>query len=105
MSFARWWSLQEAESNGGKDDFIDPLRAPDEKIEVSAKDVHHEYTNPEETLISDISAQLRIKEWNYFKKSLMQKFPLSKTIPISMVGISLKPVMLIRAPSIILEIF
>ncbi|XP_075481448.1 uncharacterized protein LOC142522176 isoform X1 [Primulina tabacum] len=77
--------IREAESNGGKDDFIDPLRASDEKIEVSAKDVHREYTNPEETLTSDISAQLRVKEWNYFKKSLMQKFPLSKTIPISMV--------------------
>ncbi|XP_073149503.1 uncharacterized protein [Henckelia pumila] len=78
--------FREAESNGGKDDFIDPLRAPDEKMEVSAGDVHREYTHPEEPLAGDISARLRIKEWNSFKKSLMQRFPLSKTIPISMVS-------------------
>lgn len=77
--------FREAEPNCERDDIIDPLRAPDETMEVSVTDVHREYTNPEETLTSDITVQLRIKEWNSFKKSLMQKFPLSKTIPISMV--------------------
>ncbi|KZV57468.1 hypothetical protein F511_34914 [Dorcoceras hygrometricum] len=77
--------FQEAEVNDGKYDFIDPLRATDERMEVSVKDEHRECTNPTETPNSDISAQLRIKEWDSFTKSLMQRFPLPKKMPISMV--------------------
>ncbi|KAI3456903.1 hypothetical protein Pfo_013566 [Paulownia fortunei] len=80
-------SLQVEDSGCGKDDFFDPLRATDGTMEVVANDMQHEDINSEPTVPGDISAQLRSrKEWNSFKKILMQRFPVSKTTPISMVS-------------------
>lgn len=80
----------EDKSKCGKDDFFDPLGATDRTMEVSANDIHHEDISSEATEPGDISSQLRArKEWISFKKLLMQRFPVSKTTPISMVGVCL----------------
>lgn len=72
--------LQVEESECGKDDFCDPLRANDGSMEASASDVHREDISSE-----DLNSQLRVrKEWISFKKMLMHRFPVSKTSPISM---------------------
>ncbi|GFP79107.1 upf0505 protein [Phtheirospermum japonicum] len=68
----------------GTDAFFDPLRATDGAIEVV---VGNEDSNSEPIVLDESSAQLRAtREWNFFKKILMQRFPVSKTNPISMVS-------------------
>lgn len=80
--------LKVEESECGKDDFCDPLRANDGSMEASASDVHREDVSSEATVHADLNSQLRVrKEWISFKKMLMHRFPVSKTSPISMVGI------------------
>ncbi|KAH6822817.1 hypothetical protein C2S53_017113 [Perilla frutescens var. hirtella] len=76
--------LQVEESECGKDDFCDPLRANDGSMEVSASDLHREDISSEATAPTDLNSQLRVrKEWISFKRMLMQRFPVSKTSPIS----------------------
>ncbi|KAL0443353.1 UNVERIFIED_CONTAM: VPS35 endosomal protein sorting factor-like [Sesamum latifolium] len=83
-------ALQVKESGCRKDDFVDPLRATDGIIEESSNNILHEDIASEATAPSDIShitAQLRVrKEWSSFKKILMQRFPVSKTTPVSVVS-------------------
>lgn len=77
--------LQVEESECGKDDFCDPLRANDGSMEASASDVHREDVSSEATVPADLNSQLRVrKEWISFKKMLMHRFPVSKTSPISL---------------------
>lgn len=77
--------LQVEESECGKDDFCDPLRANDGSMEASASDVHREDVSSEATVPADLNSQLRVrKEWISFKKMLMHRFLVSKTSPISM---------------------
>ncbi|KAL8469939.1 hypothetical protein ACS0TY_032706 [Phlomoides rotata] len=78
---------QVEESEGGKYDFFDPLRATDGTAEVSVNAIHLEDISSKVTVAGDISSQTRVrKEWISFKKMLMQRFPASKTSPISMVS-------------------
>ncbi|KAK4439774.1 VPS35 endosomal protein sorting factor-like [Sesamum alatum] len=80
-------ALKVKESDCRKDDFVDPLRATDGIMEEAADNMLHEDIDSEATTPSDISAQLRIrKEWSSFKKILMQRFPVSKTTPVSVVS-------------------
>lgn len=75
------------ESDSAKDDFVDPLRATDATLNVSTIDMDHEATDLEANSSVDISAQLKVKkEWDFFKKILTQRFPVSKTTQISLVG-------------------
>lgn len=68
----------------GKDDFCDPLRANDGSMEVSASDVHREDISSDAMAPPDPNSHLRVrKEWISFKRMLMQRFPVSKTSPIS----------------------
>lgn len=76
------------ESECKKDDFCDPLRASDGPMEASASDVHCEDFGSQATVPADLNLQLRArKEWISYKKMLMNRFPVSKTSPISLVGI------------------
>lgn len=70
----------------GEDDFDDPLRASGEVMEVSTYDVHHGASSSEETPADDVTLLTVKKEWSSFKKLMMQRFPASKTVLISMVG-------------------
>ncbi|KAL0399202.1 UNVERIFIED_CONTAM: VPS35 endosomal protein sorting factor-like [Sesamum radiatum] len=80
-------ALQVKESGCRKDDFVDPLRATDGIMEESSSNILHEDIASEATAPSDISAQLRVrKEWSSFKKILMQRFPVSKITPVSVVS-------------------
>lgn len=80
--------LKVEESNRKKDDFNDPLRVNDGRSEVSASDIKHEDISSDATVPQGISAQLRArKEWVPFKRILMQRFPVSKTSPLSLVGV------------------
>ncbi|XP_057787699.1 uncharacterized protein LOC131004943 isoform X3 [Salvia miltiorrhiza] len=72
--------LQVEESRSGKDDFCDPLRASDWSMAMSSSDVHREDVSTEATAPSQLRTR---KEWISFKKMLMQRFPVSKTSPIS----------------------
>ncbi|KAL3636973.1 hypothetical protein CASFOL_019272 [Castilleja foliolosa] len=68
----------------GANAFFDPLRASDGEIQVVAG---NEDSNSEQIGLDESSAQLRAtKEWNYFKKILMQRFPVSKTSTIPKVS-------------------
>ncbi|KAK6149319.1 hypothetical protein DH2020_016844 [Rehmannia glutinosa] len=79
--------LQLEGSECGKDAFFDPLRATDGTMEAVGNDVQHEDSKSEQTVIDDITTQLRVrKEWNSYKKILVQRFPVSRTTPISMVS-------------------
>ncbi|KAG8386102.1 hypothetical protein BUALT_Bualt03G0114100 [Buddleja alternifolia] len=72
--------LKVEELDGGKDDLLDPLRATDGKMEVPIKETQN--INSETTISDQLRAE---REWSSFKKILMQRFPVSKTSPISMV--------------------
>lgn len=80
--------LKANEFESGKDDFFDPLRANDGGTEVSTSNNHRDDVISEATSPADLNSPLRTKkEWISFKKMLMQRFPVSKTSPVSMVGI------------------
>lgn len=80
--------LKVEESESGKDDFCDPLRTSGGSMAVSSCDVHCEDVISEAKSPADLNSQLRTrKEWFSFKKMLMQRFPVSKTSTISLVGI------------------
>ncbi|KAL2476340.1 hypothetical protein Adt_37076 [Abeliophyllum distichum] len=69
-----------------KDDFFDPLRSMNGKMEVSTTGLQHEEIYSDETVPNEISAQSQEKEWNSFTKILMQRVPVSKTISISVIS-------------------
>lgn len=71
----------------GKDDFFDPLRSVNGKMELSANILQHEDIKSDKTVPKEIYAQSQQKEWNSFTKILMQRFPVSKTISISLVSL------------------
>ncbi|XP_011095424.1 UPF0505 protein isoform X2 [Sesamum indicum] len=80
-------ALRVKESGCRNDDFVDPLRATDGIMEESSNNILHEDISSEATAPSDISAQLRVrKDWSSFKRILMQRFPVSKTTPVSLVS-------------------
>ncbi|XP_022867447.1 UPF0505 protein isoform X2 [Olea europaea var. sylvestris] len=70
----------------GKDDFFDPLRSLNGTMEFSANILQHEDIKSDKTVPKEIYAQSQQKEWNSFTKILMQRFPVSKTISISLVA-------------------
>lgn len=80
--------LKANESESGKDDFFDPLRANDGAAEVSTSNINREDVSCEATSPAGLNSPLRArKEWISFKRMLMQRFPVSKTSSVSMVGI------------------
>ncbi|XP_051125421.1 uncharacterized protein LOC127247563 isoform X2 [Andrographis paniculata] len=87
LSAPRSLPLQVKESDSRKDDFVDPLRAADASKNVSTSDMGEEGDIFEEHSSLDMSAQLKAKkDWIFFKKILLQRFPASKTTPMSLVS-------------------
>ncbi|XP_047979803.1 VPS35 endosomal protein sorting factor-like isoform X2 [Salvia hispanica] len=72
--------LQVEECESEKDDFCDPLRVSDGLVAVSSSDVHREDVSTEATAPSQLKTT---KGWISYKKMLMQRFPVSKTSPMS----------------------
>ncbi|KAL1556274.1 VPS35 endosomal protein sorting factor-like isoform X4 [Salvia divinorum] len=72
--------LQVEECESGKDDFCDPLRVSDGSTEMSSSDVNREDACTEATAPSQLKT---MKGWISYKKMLMQRFPVSKTSPMS----------------------
>ncbi|KAK9209763.1 hypothetical protein WN944_002131 [Citrus x changshan-huyou] len=70
-------------------DFFDPLRSPAANAVASNKDV--EDGESSSTVSSEAAAEVSVKEWTTFKRFLMQKFPVSK-----MVSVSLMPDVIIK---------
>ncbi|XP_062169549.1 uncharacterized protein LOC133875428 isoform X2 [Alnus glutinosa] len=62
----------------GNSDFFDPLRGLADNAMVSEEDLQDL-----ESTLSETSTQLPTKEWMSFKRFLMQRFPVSKMVPIS----------------------
>ncbi|XP_038690110.1 VPS35 endosomal protein sorting factor-like isoform X2 [Tripterygium wilfordii] len=62
--------------------FFDPLRGPDANVTVSVDDVQ-DFDNASKVGVSSGAAsQVPSKEWNSFKRFLMQRFPFSKMVSI-----------------------
>ncbi|KAH9803873.1 VPS35 endosomal protein sorting factor-like [Citrus sinensis] len=70
-------------------DFFDPLRSPAANAVALNKDV--EDGESSSTVSSEAAAEVSVKEWTTFKRFLMQKFPVSK-----MVSVSLMPDVIIK---------
>lgn len=82
--------LKVEECESGKDDFCDPLRVSDGSMAVSSSDVHREDVSTEATAPSQLKTT---KGWISYKKMLMQRFPVPKTSPMAVVGISISQTM------------
>ncbi|GAY46472.1 hypothetical protein CUMW_097350 [Citrus unshiu] len=63
-------------------DFFDPLRSPAANAVALNKDV--EDGESSSTVSSEAAAEVSVKEWTTFKRFLMQKFPVSKMVSVSL---------------------
>ncbi|CAK9165506.1 unnamed protein product [Ilex paraguariensis] len=68
-----------------ENDFFDPLRASDAKEAVAVEDFQDGGDGFTPGLPRQAEVQLPAKEWTSFKKILMQRFPVSKTVSVSSV--------------------
>ncbi|XP_024158297.1 VPS35 endosomal protein-sorting factor-like isoform X1 [Rosa chinensis] len=64
----------------GDTDYLDPLRRSDNNAAVSIEDLEGIEDSSASGLSSEASIQNPSKEWVSFKRSLMQRFPVSKTV-------------------------
>lgn len=72
----------------GDTEFFDPLRRSDNNAEAAKEDLVDIETSSGAGLSSEASTQNPSKEWASFKRSLVQRFPVSKTVSTSSVSIS-----------------
>lgn len=72
----------------GDTDYLDPLRRSDNNAAVSIEDLEGIEDSSASGLSSEASIQNPSKEWVSFKRSLMQRFPVSKTVLTSSVSSS-----------------
>ena len=72
----------------GNEEYFDPLRRSDNNAEASREDLVEIETSSTAGLSGEASIQNPSKEWSFFKRSLMQRFPVSKTVLTYSVSIS-----------------
>ncbi|BFG29632.1 hypothetical protein CerSpe_159060 [Prunus speciosa] len=75
--------LQVEVMDHGDTEFFDPLRRSDYNAEAAREDLVDIETNSGAGRSSEASIQNSSKEWTSFKRSLMQRFPVSKTVSTS----------------------
>ncbi|XP_068312077.1 uncharacterized protein [Pyrus communis] len=64
----------------GNEEYFDPLRRSENNAEASREDLVEIETSSTAGLSGEASIQNPSKEWSFFKRSLMQRFPVSKTV-------------------------
>ena len=72
----------------GDTDYLDPLRRSDNNAAVCREDLEGVEDSSASGLSAQVSFQNSSKEWVSFKRSLMQRFPVSKTVLTSSVSSS-----------------
>ncbi|XP_050138630.1 uncharacterized protein LOC126614962 isoform X1 [Malus sylvestris] len=72
--------LQVEVVDDGNEEYFDPLRRSDNNAEASREDLVEIETSSTAGLSGEASIQNPSKEWAFFKRSLMQRFPVSKTV-------------------------
>ncbi|KAL4272836.1 hypothetical protein GQ457_13G002070 [Hibiscus cannabinus] len=72
--------VDDSAENRTTEEFFDPLRAPDSNPSVEIVD-ENDFERSSNGI--DDSVQVQMKEWTSFKRLLMQRFPVSKTISVS----------------------
>ncbi|KAH0987001.1 hypothetical protein GBA52_014178 [Prunus armeniaca] len=75
--------LQVGVADHGDTEFFDPLRRSDNNAEAAREDLVDIETSSGAGLSSEASIQNPSKEWASFKRSLVQRFPVSKTVSTS----------------------
>lgn len=76
-------SSKEVDVVGQKEEIYDPLRGIDANSPASLKDLQYFDDNSVKVLSESSSVQLQEKEWSSFKKFLIQRFSVPKTVSVS----------------------
>ncbi|RXI03462.1 hypothetical protein DVH24_004114 [Malus domestica] len=72
--------LQVEVVDDGNEEYFDPLRRSDNNAEASREDLVEIETSSTAGLSGEASIQNPSKEWAFFTRSLMQRFPVSKSV-------------------------